>query len=308
MAESSWPSPGHNSRNVTDVEYEQLASRFSDDGIDGDPTQGVVVTAGTGLQVAIAANTHASVRGHFWTSGSTDVTLSIGANSSGSTRTDAVVLRLDRSTWDVRAAVVPGTPGSGAPSITQDPPTTGVWEILLAHVTVPDGATSVTVTDRPQYIGSRIRPENDGAASPNPRLGTIAFRPNTARWRGWTGSEYVTIYENSGQLSLGPGYSTWETVYSNIGEFHNGWVWLRVWVRRVSSTFSTNDSDGGSKIGEVPTALRSPYHNFYTGTFTNKATSSIEVRNDGVIWASNPSRDVAVGQQLRITLPYLLIP
>ncbi|UNZ20633.1 hypothetical protein [Streptomyces sp. 891-h] len=308
MAQDSWPSPNHNSRNVTDPEYERIAARFSDDGVDGTPLDAAVVSAGTGLQVVVRSGVYASVRGFTWYSGSVDDTLTISANAAGSTRYDAVVLRLDRSTWDVRAVVVEGAAGSGVPTLTQDIGDTGAYEILLAYVTVPDGASSVTVSSRPQYIGSRIRPENDGSAHPNPDLGEISYRPNVGKWRGWNGSNWVSIYEDTGLLTIAPGFSTWNQIYNNVGQLRNGWVYLRVWVQRTGSTFSVNDPDG-SKIGVVPSELVSAYNNFFPARFTGSGGNArVEVRGDtGEIWITENDSNVTVGRVLSLTMSYLKI-
>lgn len=306
MAQDSWPSPAHSSRNVTDSEYEAIAARFSDDGIDGTPLDAAVVTAGPGLSVTIRADAVASVRGHAWTSGATTVNLAVTANSSGSTRVDWVVLRLDRADWTVRAVLREGTPGSGSPAIVQDAGDTGVWEIPLALVTIADGASTVSVVDRPQFLGSRIRPANDGAVPGHTRLGEIQYRPNNGKWRGWNGSEFVTIYEDTGILALGPGFSTWEAFSDNVCRLRSGVAWVRVSVRRIGSTLLASDSDG-SKIGSVPATLRPTTHwNHFAGRFTSSGgVGRVEVRTDGEIWVRYLTENVTVGRVLELTMTYL---
>jgi hypothetical protein len=305
VAQDSWPSPNHNTRNVTDPEYEKIAARFSDDGVWGDPTDTAVVTAGTGLQVVVRSGVHASVRGHAWTSGTTDVTLTIGANASGQTRIDRVVLRLDRATWDVRAVVKEGTPGSGAPSLTQDVGDTGTFEIPLARVTVPNGAASVTVTREEQYIGARVRPVRSTALPITPRRGEIVYEVDTGRWRAWTGAAWATLYEDTGELALGAGFSTWEAFSDNIGRKVNGIVSIRLSLRRTGSTFSTGDDDG-SKLATVPATLRpTSRYQFATGRVTSTGgVCRVEVRPDGEVWARYPTVDVTVGRVLELTMTY----
>lgn len=305
MAQDSWPSPNHNTRNVTDPEYEKIAARFSDDGAWGDPTDTAVVAAGTGLQVTVRSGVHASVRGHAWTSGTTDVTLAISSNASGSTRTDRVVLRLDRATWDVRAVVKEGTPGSGAPTLTQDVGDTGTFEIPLTQVTVPNGAASVTVTREEQYIGSRVRPVRSTAMPISPKRGEIVYEVDTGRWRAWTGTTWATLYEDTGELALGTGFSTWEAFSDNVGRKVNGIVSIRLSLRRTGSTFSTSDDDG-SKLATVPAALRpASRYQFATGRFTSTGgVCRVEVRPDGDVWARYPTVDVTVGRVLELTMTY----
>lgn len=158
MAESSWPTLA-GSRVVTDIQWEQMASGFAADGVVGSPTDSAVVYAdSTGMQVKIRASKLALVRGHGWYSGASEFTKAIGSNSSGSTRVDRIVLRLTRSTWAVTSEVKAGTPGAGAPALTQDATGSGsgVYEIGLATVTVTNGAATISagnVAPEARYIG-----------------------------------------------------------------------------------------------------------------------------------------------------------
>lgn len=306
MVQSSWPSPAHNTRNVTDPEYEKIAARFSDDGVFGVPSDTSVIYTTTGLQVFVRADKYASVRGHAWSAGTVDDTLTITSNASGQTRIDRVVLRLDRSTWTVRAVVVAGTPGSGAPALTQDTGDTGVFEVQLARVTVPNGAASVTVTREELYVGSRVRVCKSTDPNLFPQLGEIQYETDTGRWVAWNGTSRVVIYEDTGKLTLGSGFSTWESFSSNYGRKHNGLVSLRVSVRRIGSTLLASDPDG-SKIGSVPDTLKPIEHYQH---FSGRLTSSggvvrVEVRPDGEIWVRYPTENVTVGRVLELTMTYL---
>lgn len=146
MAEASWPDTGHNSRSVTDIEYEQLVSSYAAEGVIGTPLdQPLAYGDGTGMVVKLRANRFATLRGHIWSSGTADLSYTVTANSSGSTRVDLVVLRLDRNNWTVRAVVKAGAGSSGA--MTKQTGTTGIYEIPLATVTVVNGATAIAVGD-----------------------------------------------------------------------------------------------------------------------------------------------------------------
>ncbi|MEW2635930.1 hypothetical protein AB0903_30910 [Streptomyces sp. NPDC048389] len=304
MAQNSWPSPNHNSRNVSDAEYEKIASRFSDDGVDGSPADTAVCSAGTGLQVTVRSGVYASVRGHTWYSGSVDDTLSIASNSSGSTRIDRIVVQLDRSTWDVRAVVVQGTPGAGAPALTRDAGSTGVWEIPLAQVTVIDSATSVTVTREEQYVGGRTRPCTSTTRPPHPRRGDQIYETNTGRWYGWTGGAWVLTYEDTGELALSAGESSWESIADQVGRRIGSAVTLRISKRR-KTTLSRSDADG-SKVAIVPSALRPITRNhFFACTFSNGQTGRVDVGIDGEMWVKFLSGDVGAGHTLTLTMTYL---
>ncbi|NYV72993.1 hypothetical protein [Streptomyces sp. UH6] len=244
MAEASWPSPAYNDRSVTDAEYEALSARFSDDGIYGSPSDAAVVTAAAGLNVQIAAGAQASVRGHYWTAGSTPFTLPVTSNSSGQTRYDMVVLRLDRSTWQVTAAVRQGTPGSSAPALVRDTGGTGLWEVPLAQVTVPNGAIAVTVQRREMYVGARIRPATSSALPLFPHRGEQAFETDTGRLRMWTGSAWATVWAPTQSVTVDATVSGWATSVSSILDIATGTAHLRLgtWERTGGTVSGATDT------------------------------------------------------------------
>jgi hypothetical protein len=254
VAQDSWPSPARNERAVTDIEYEKIAQRFSDDGVYGEPSDFAVVSAGTGLSVNVRADVYASVRGHAWYSGSTTDSLPIAANSSGSTRIDWVVLRLDRSTWTVRAVVRQGTPGAGAPAMVRDEGSTGVYEVPLARVTVPAGATSVTVARAELYVGSRLRPCRSTSRPTAPRLGDVAFEIDTGRLILWTGASWTVISSDSGVVMVNSSVSAWSVETDSVLRERNGNVHLRLGsFKRTAGTLS------GTSASRLPALIPSQY-------------------------------------------------
>ncbi|MGY4960367.1 hypothetical protein [Streptomyces sp. 900105245] len=238
MAQDSWPSPAHNSRAITDLEYEKLAARFSDDGVYGSPSDTAVVSPGTGLSVNIRADVYASLRGHSWYSGSSTATLSIAANATGQTRKDRIVLRLDRATWTVRAVVRQGT-SSTAPDLVQQTTDTGVYEIPLAVVTVLAGASAVTVTRSELYAGARVRPCTSSTRNPSPIPGEVAVETDTGRVRVWNGAAWVLIYDNPAEIVVDAKVSNWTVGVSSVLEVQSGTAHLRFGTfQRTSSTLT----------------------------------------------------------------------
>ncbi|MEV5607021.1 hypothetical protein [Streptomyces sp. NPDC052225] len=270
MAQNSWPSPAYNSRNVTDAEYEKIASRFSDDGVDGDPTGTAVVSAGGGLSVNIRAEARASVRGHAWYSGGTTVNLAVGANTSGSTRVDRVVLRLDRATWTVRAVIKAGTPGGGAPALTQQTGDSGTYEIPLANVTVLNGASSVSVARAEMYVGSRCRPCTASTRNPAPDRGELGYETDTGRLILWTGSSWSSLNESSGSVSCDSPLAAWAITVESSLEMVNGTVFLRLgtWDRKGSALGATTDARLPVLI---PSKYRHPNRNVYAMAYISGA-------------------------------------
>lgn len=197
MAESSWPNPA-DGRVIDDSEYEKLGITLAPSGgVYGNFTSPQLVYGdSSGLQVKVAADRYALVRGHAWWSGSTILTKSIGSNSSGSTRTDLVVLRLSRTTWAVTVEVVAGTPGAGAPSPTQNLSTTGTYELPLATVTVANSASSISAANV-TYVATHI---GTGGQLRAPSVAALAYVPGPHPGMSVvldTGDEYTRNAANS---------------------------------------------------------------------------------------------------------------
>jgi len=100
------------------------------------------VSAGSGMQVTIVPG-KAWIRGHFFSHTGTNETLAIGSNTSGSTRTDLVVIRCDFVNNTMGYVVLQGTitPVQNA----------NTWDLPLATVAVPNNASSAssfTFTDK----------------------------------------------------------------------------------------------------------------------------------------------------------------
>ncbi|MFE2046884.1 hypothetical protein ACFXAZ_39460 [Streptomyces sp. NPDC059477] len=262
MAQNSWPQPGYNDRAVTDSEYEYLAARYSDDGVYGTPTSTQVVTAGTGRTVNIRTGVRASLRGHAWYSGTSTVTLPIDANTSGSTRVDWVVLRLDRSDWTVTAAIRKGTPGSGTPALVQTEADTGLYEIPLARVTLLTGAGTVTVARAELYVGTRTRPCTSTTRNPTPRMGEMGYETNTGRVVLWTGSSWQIVADDSGTILIDSPLSAWSISVQSVLELRNGSVHLRMGsFERAAGTLAGTTTARMPVL--IPAAYRHPSRDQY---------------------------------------------
>jgi len=223
VAQSSWPSPD-TSRVIDDLAYERLVAAQYVDGLVGSITDTPLVYAdGSGRQVFVRANRIAQVRGHGWSSGGSILTLSIAANTSGSTRVDLIVLGLNRSTWNVTAYVKAGTPGSGAPALQTDTGDTGIYEIPLAEVTVPNGAT---ITSAGQVLPRAWYATPYGPAAPG---STVATRPpapvpGVMMWQN--GTAYVwngTIWEAISNPPLSVASDMGTTLSGNSIRDDNAW-------------------------------------------------------------------------------------
>lgn len=151
MAQTSWP---FESIDTSETQFSQWARNIGE-GVKGSLAGGELkVTAGTGLQVAVAAG-QAMVRGHYYLSTASE-NLTIATANASNPRIDTVVLRLDPIANSIVLAVVTGTAASSpvAPTLTQTD--SGTYEYPLADVRVNAAATSITsITERRTYLGSK---------------------------------------------------------------------------------------------------------------------------------------------------------
>lgn len=292
MAQASWPSPGHNARAVTDVEYEKMAARFSDNGVYGTPADAAVVSPGVGLNVTIRANVYGSLRGHGWTSGPDGDTLPVDANTSGQTRIDRIVLRLTRADWTVRAVVKKGTPGAGVPSLSQGTGDTGTYEIPLAEARLLNGAGSVTVTRKELYVGTRHRVCTSSTRNPLPDEGETCFETDTGIMRLWTGSAWQAVSDDSGVININSPSAAWLVDTDSVLQKRNGSVHLRLGsFQRRGGTLAGGDESRLPVL--IPSAYRHPTRDQYPLAYCTGAriarliVYSAASDRPGQVWLAN---------------------
>lgn len=156
MPQKSRPDPS-NGTVVSADEYEGMMLGAAEDGIIGTPSDVPVVYAdATGRQVKVRAGKMAMVRGYSWFSDpTTDEIINGGgaglpANTSGNPRIDRLVLRLDRTTRQIRTVYLQGTPQitPSPPTLTQSTDiTSSVWDFPLARWNVAAGYTTIAAAD-----------------------------------------------------------------------------------------------------------------------------------------------------------------
>jgi hypothetical protein len=121
----------------SEADQAEVQNRFRSPGVIAGAGSTLLVGAG-GSMVARVLSGEAFVQG-FWYKNTATLDLPVANNTSGSTRIDVVVLRLDRIGNTLVLAVLQGTPGAGTPALTQN---AVVWEMSLATLTIPTGTTS----------------------------------------------------------------------------------------------------------------------------------------------------------------------
>lgn len=262
MTQVYYPNPFHNGGAVTEVEYEKFATGYIIDGIYSTSTvppsdAPLVYADSSGRQVKFRANTPTFVRGGIWSS-DTDVTVSVAANSSGSTRIDLATLRLDRSasTDPVCAPhVITGTPGSGAPSPTQNAAGSGVWDLPLAEVTVRSGVTLINLADvkplgwyvgEPTYLcTSKTRPPH--------KFGRRIKESDTGKEYVSTGSAWTAVFDDSGWVSVPVNASNgWSSSGRSQVRRINGVVYLQFEANRSGPDLGPSTD---SHMGTIPSGF-----------------------------------------------------
>lgn len=103
---------------------------------------GRLAVSGVASPISVAAGA-ALVEGFYYKN---DASLNVTVPTPvGATRIDLIVLRADHSARTVRITRIEGTPGAGAPSMTQVAGTT--WDVPLAQVTITTGG-NITLVDQ----------------------------------------------------------------------------------------------------------------------------------------------------------------
>lgn len=155
MTQTSFPFDSGPGSTVLEAQWSKMAREWRSTGVlPGVLNECAVTAPGSGLTVQIAPG-RAWIEGHLWESDATESLVLTAAHPS-LPRIDRVILRLDWSNNTISLGVLTGTPASTpvAPALTQ---TTALWEISLAQVSVPAGATTITnanITDeRPWSTG-----------------------------------------------------------------------------------------------------------------------------------------------------------
>lgn len=208
MAETSFPVAG--GAGVTDAAYERLlgpitgAGRYDFGVTNSAYTTSLIYGDSSGRQVKALANQSAMVRGFRWESGSTPPSISLDANTSGNTRLDLIVLRLNRSTFTVRLGKTNGTPSTlpAAPAPVQDSGSAGVWELPLATVRVTSSGTSgqptiaaTDVTPVDYWVTPPSYVVRNGGNLPAPTSGALLTRLDNGRTYLGNGAGYTLLGE-----------------------------------------------------------------------------------------------------------------
>lgn len=306
MAETSYPTAGGGS--VTDANYEVLMASATGDGLIGRPSFSALVYGdSSGRQVKVRGSRGAIVRGFRWQTDSAGLTVPITSNSSGQTRLDLVVLRLNRTNYTVRVAVLAGTPSSSptTPSpLMQDAPAQ-YFDLPLARVTVRTGTTILGAGDVEEYTWYLAEPMVVGKSNYTPPSvpGRMFWQYDSrALWVANSSGGYDNVQRDSGWVTV-PLASGW-TANQGVKVRRKGdTVFLNVSVVRSGATVASNVD---STIATISTASMRPdglspdgvfhcsnpdhssdfYVNQSTGQIVLNANNTHAINQNAYIWGS----------------------
>lgn len=182
MAEFSYPFDAGSGAIVTEDDWSDMAKNWQDDGVVSDA---LTVTA---LEVETLAepneifvNPGMAVIQGFMYRNTTALPLTFSSNASGNPRMDRVVLRLDRTTNVIEAAIKEGTPAASpvAPDVDTVYP---IHEISLGYYTVTAGSSlALTVLPERPFTSRRIIVSDDLGTAPK---GSIVYSPTEDKFYG----------------------------------------------------------------------------------------------------------------------------
>jgi hypothetical protein len=237
MADDSWPGPNHNSRAVTSAELDLLLSAYVPDGLVGSPADlDIIFCDSSGRNVKVRSGRYGMLRGRLWYSGGSTLTLTIAANGSSDPRYDLVVMRYNRSTYDIRAFVITGNPGSGVPSPVNDG---SYFDFPLGYVLVTPGVTNILASATKvttYYLGGSLFTAKSDYLPPSTGL-KIVRETDTGKVKISTGTGWITIWQDIAWSSrpAASGFTLPAGGYGARFKARNGFASMFAEVQRVGA-------------------------------------------------------------------------
>lgn len=193
MAQTSWP---FENVDTSETQYSQLFRQLQDTGVIGVPGDNTLKVSGdnSGLQVRISAG-QAIVRGFMYDSTAQETVTITSAGTN--TRIDAIVLELDPTANSILLKAVTGTAVASspvAPTLTQS--STGIFQLLLGYVTIPNNTTSITsgmVSDNRTFTGNRVGEWTTATRPANPFTSQMGYNFTLGYHEYYTGTTWLPL-------------------------------------------------------------------------------------------------------------------
>ncbi|QEQ94057.1 minor tail protein [Streptomyces phage Saftant] len=262
MAQTSYP---FDAQTVSESQYSQYFRELQDSGVVGsaNDTTLKVTSAGTSMNLSVSIG-QAVVRGHFYNNDAV-ATVTIAAADTAA-RTDRVVLRLDPAANSIVLAVVKGAAGGSVPTLTQTD--TGIYEMVLANVTVGASVTSISaasVVDQRRFVGSRIGAWSTALRPTSPRTGKLGFNTDTLVWEFWNGTAWTNLTQSVDWSSLSNKPST----FPPASHTH---VWADTTDKPTTFPPSSHTHDWSQIVNE-PATFPPSTHSHSWSSITSKPTT-----------------------------------
>ncbi|WJN63278.1 minor tail protein [Streptomyces phage phiScoe54] len=288
MAQTSYP---FDAQTVSESQYSQYFRELQDSGVVGSAgdTTLKVTSAGTNMTLSVSIG-QAIVRGHFYNNDAVASVTIAAADSSA--RTDRVVLRLDPAANSIVLAVVKGTAGGSVPALTQTD--TGIYEMVLANVTVGASVTSISaasVTDQRRFVGNRLGAWSTALRPTSPRVGKLGFNTDTLVWEFWNGTAWTNLTQSV----------DWSSLSNKPGSFPpapHTHLWADTTDKPTTFPPSSHSHDWNS-ITSKPTTFAPATHSHSWSSITSKPTtfapsshshSSYLESGDTISWANGTKK------------------
>ncbi|MEV7268398.1 hypothetical protein AB0N38_33065 [Micromonospora aurantiaca] len=268
---------------LDEYEYEWLSDPLPDGILYNSTNNGANPFSKAGGQVLVPAGTRANVRGFPWSAG--DTPAAVNPDLTGASRTDLLVLRLDRPAGhQVGLAIVKGVPGAGAPAVTTSYEPAGLLELPICEYDVANGAIGAMRRRCWLINGDGVYLADSALSEPGHGIGRRMYRTDLKRLYVSNGAKWQLIADDSGQLPI---------------TLVNGWAFTSKYLRRVNGLVVAQLSlqrTGGAlgstriKVAELHSSCR-PDVRFESGLYVTAASNGsgrypafVEYRDNGDVF------------------------
>jgi hypothetical protein len=303
----SYPNSAHNNRAISLAEHEQILLPFGRTGFIGYSATLPVYAGASARTLFLRAGVRGTVRGTRFNI-TTEHTVGpdmILANTSGSPRRDLLVMRLNREAaapnqFTVSPVVITGTPAptpvAPAPVRNDTMDGTGVWDLPVTEIPVPNGATTLTLaasdfrgwwTSPSGYTGLSyaMPPVEPGLIFRANDSGISYIGTNTGRWQ--------RIYQNTGWINVTApsGWTASPFAFARVNDL----IVMSARIIRTGATIPATTSVTMYKVAEAYRPTQASYGMYHASSPDH--SSHVAVGTDGsVVFAGTGTTAMPINQ------------